>query len=180
MSHMRRREFITMLGEDAVTAWPLGARAQEANAGDWLPQKRLARQRDRASDCVPTKLERSRLCRGPERHHQIPFSGGSQRPVTEAGVRAGSSARHRVIRHSRQFSYERKVFRLVPCPHNCRPDVAKRAKRHHELRHRFIVGRFVMMNKIIGAECHPDGFAFHSELLSCIARFVGMSRSMLN
>src|SRR5262245_34267875 len=39
-------------------------------------------------------------------------------------------------------------------------------------RHRFIVGRFVMMSKIIQAECHPDGFAFHSELLCCLARFV--------
>ena len=29
-----------------------------------------------------------------------------------------------------------------------------------------------MMNKIIGAECHPDGFAFYSELLCCLARFV--------
>jgi hypothetical protein len=85
-----------------------------------------------------------------------------------------------LIRHSRQFSYERKVFRLFPCPHNCRPDVAKRAKRHHKLRHRFIVGRFVMMNKIIGAECHPDGFAFHSELLCCIARFVLPARNVFD
>src|SRR5262249_49487476 len=58
------------------------------------------------------------------------------------------------------------------CPHNCGSDVAKRTKRHDKLRHRFIVGRFVMMNKIIRAECHPDGFAFHSELLCCLARFV--------
>src|SRR5262244_3711124 len=77
-----------------------------------------------------------------------------------------------VIRQSRQFSYERKVFRLVPCPHNCGSEVAKRTKRHDKLRHRFIVGRFVMKNKIIGAECHPDGFAFHSELLCYLARFV--------
>src|SRR5215472_9239183 len=71
-----------------------------------------------------------------------------------------------VIRQSRQFSYERKVFRLVPCPHNCGSDVAKRTKRHDKLRHRFIVGHRPNVIQTV-LRSTPNCFAVSRDL-SCL------------
>src|SRR5215475_12256236 len=90
---------------------------------------------------------------------------GSRQPISRTPRRFNA-------RGSRQFSDERKMLRLVPCPHDRRPNVAKGAKRHHELCHRFVAGCLVKVYEIIRAECHPDGSALHSKLPCRFARFV--------
>src|SRR5215813_13698167 len=73
---------------------------------------------------------------------------------------------------SRQFPYKRKMFWLVPRPHHCRPNIAEGRERHHKLCHRFVVGRIVKMNEVIGTKSHPDSPSFNTELFSDFARSV--------
>jgi len=59
---------------DCLCAYP--ARAAEGNAGDRLPQQRLARPVFIVCGRVPPWAERNRLCRGKKRCDRIPLGGG--------------------------------------------------------------------------------------------------------
>src|SRR5262245_38800845 len=81
---------------------------------------------------------------------------------------------------SGQFLYEREVLGLVPCPHHSRPNVTEGTDGHDELCHRFIIGRLIKMDKIIGTEGHPDSLALNSKSFCCLARFLLPVRNLLD
>src|SRR5262249_44589765 len=56
--------------------------------------------------------------------------------------------------------------------HHCRPNIAEGRERHHKLCHRFVVGRIVKMNEVIGTKSHPDSPSFNTEFFSDFARSV--------
>ena len=78
---MRRREFITLLG-GAAAAWPLAARAQQPAMPviGFLRSSPIDALRT-LGDRVSPGLERSRVCRGPERRDRIPLGGGAIRSI---------------------------------------------------------------------------------------------------